>query len=222
MRRSSEEFLRRKQDLLRSGYRKRLESENSTLSLRNTNVASKLSHYSPPVSRRNTPSYNTIPSSSRSYPDTTSPRYGSNRCYNSATSYSSRRDALNRMDSLTINDARDYSRFNRFDSLSRIDSLKQDGMNRLDMLNVNDSLNRVQRRHSATQQDLNMIRRSPKMQRRSSSSRLDDPLPVPVLKAHSPVAQELKNSVAVNSSRHPSDGKKYDDKWQVGNNIHYT
>lgn len=124
------------------------------------------------------------------------------------------------MDLLNIHDThdshRDYSRFSRFDSLSRIDSLKQDTLNRLETLNINDSLNRVQRRHSATQQDLSMIRRSPKMQRRSSSSRLDDPLPIPVLKAHSPVAQELKNSVAVNSSRHTSDAvKKLDDKWQV-------
>ncbi|GJQ79137.1 hypothetical protein Trydic_g5390 [Trypoxylus dichotomus] len=157
-RRSNEEFLRKKQDLqLRSNYRKRLESESSTLSLRNTNVASKLSHYSPPVSRRNTLSY-TVPSSSSSYTDT-SPR--------------------------------------------------------LETLSINDSLSRMQRRHSATQQDLSMIRRSPNMQRRSSSSRLDDsPLPIPILKAHSPVAQELKNSVAINSSR-PDIVKRIEDKWQV-------
>lgn len=173
-----------------------------------------MSHYSPPVSRRNTLSY-TVPSSSSSYPDT-SPRCSSNR-FN--TSFS-RRDVLNRMDLLNIHDThdthRDYNRFNRFDSLSRIDTLKHDTLNRLETLSINDSLSRVQRRHSATQQDLSMIRRSPKMQRRSSSSRLDDPLPIPVLKAHSPVAQELKNSVAVNSGRHTSDAvKKLEDKWQV-------
>lgn len=39
---------------------------------------------------------------------------------------------------------------------------------------------------------------SPGTRRRS---RLDDPLPAPVLKAHSPVARELRNSVAVDSSR---------------------
>lgn len=199
---------------MRSGYRKRLESENSTLSLRNTNVASKLSHYSPPVSRRNTHSY-TIPSSSSSHPDTSS-RY----CMNRYDTSFSRRDALNRMDLLNIHDThdthRDYSRFSRFDSLSRIDSLKQDTLNRIETLSINDSLDRVQRRHSATQQDLSMIRRSPKMQRRSSSSRLDDPLPLPVLKAHSPVARELKNSIAINSSRlTPDSMRRLEDKWQV-------
>ncbi|KRT84155.1 hypothetical protein AMK59_2808 [Oryctes borbonicus] len=123
------------------------------------------------------------------------------------------------MDLLNLHDTHDtprhdYSRFNRFDSLSRIDSLKQDTLNRFETLSINDSLSRVQRRHSATQQDLSMIRRSPKIQRRSSSSRLDDPLPIPVLKAHSPVAQELKNSVAINSSRSDT-SKRIEDKWQV-------
>ncbi|XP_068894991.1 putative uncharacterized protein DDB_G0271982 isoform X4 [Tenebrio molitor] len=103
----------------------------------------------------------------------------------------------------------------RYDSLSRIDSLnRQDALNRIESLNIQDSLSNVQRRHSATQQDLSMIRRSPKLQRRSSSSRFDDTLPIPVLKAHSPVAKELKNSVPFNSSR--SDAvRKLEDKWQI-------
>lgn len=209
-----------------SGYRKRLESESSALTHRNTNVASKLSHYSPPVSRRNHNNYSsyTLPSSSSSYPGTT-PRYGT---LPSRYDSIARRDALNRMDLLSLQDApcasyglpRDNTnncRFSRFDSLSRIDLLKQqDMLNRLETLSINDSLSRVERRHSATQQDLSMLRRSPKMQRRSSSSRLDEPLPAPILKAHSPVARELKNSVAVNSGRHASDMfRRYEDKWQV-------
>ncbi|XP_022911851.1 uncharacterized protein [Onthophagus taurus] len=73
-RRTTDEFLRRQQDLqLRSSFRKRYESESSPLSLRNTNVASKLSHYSPPVSRRSQHHSYTLPSSSSSYPGT-SPR----------------------------------------------------------------------------------------------------------------------------------------------------
>ncbi|XP_071054427.1 uncharacterized protein [Onthophagus taurus] len=226
-RRTTDEFLRRQQDLqLRSSFRKRYESESSPLSLRNTNVASKLSHYSPPVSRRSQHHSYTLPSSSSSYPGT-SPRYGT--LPSRYESMAARRDALNRMDLLgayhdPINNCAvatnsDYSRFSRFDSLSRIDALKhQDMLNRLETLSVGDAFGRdvQQRRHSATQQDLSAIRKSPKMQRRSSSSRLDDPLPTPVLKAHSPVARELKNSIAVNSSSRPDVFRRYEDKWNKG------
>lgn len=109
--------------------------------------------------------------------------------------------------------------FSRYDSLSRIDMLKrQDSLSkRLDALSIGDtgfsSSSRMQRRHSATQQDL---RRSPKLQRRSGSGRFEDSLPVPVLKAHSPVAKELRNSVAINSSRSGSDAmRRLEERWQV-------
>lgn len=211
MRRHSEDLLRRKHEL-QSRLRRHTDSESSVSSLRNTNVASKtLSHYSPPVSRRNPYSFN-IPSTSV-FADSmsSSSRYNPNRF----DSYY-RKDALNRMDSLNTYDThRRYNAFSRFDSLSRIDSLnRQDTLNRIESLNIQDSLSNVQRRHSATQQDLSLIRRSPKLQRRSSSSRFEDTLPIPVLKAHSPVAKELKNSVPFNSSR--SDAvRKLEDKWQV-------
>lgn len=96
--------------------------------------------------------------------------------------------------------------------LKRQDSLSK----RLDSLSIGDtgfSSSRMQRRHSATQQDL---RRSPKLQRRSGSGRFEDSLPVPVLKAHSPVAKELRNSVAINSSRSGSDAmRRLEERWQV-------
>ncbi|KYB26386.1 trichohyalin isoform X1 [Tribolium castaneum] len=210
MRRHSEDLLRRKHEL-QSRLRKHTESESSVSSLRNTNVASKtLSHYSPPVSRRNPYSFN-IPSTSVFADMSSSSRYNPNRF----DSYY-RKDALNRMDSLNTYDThRRYNAFSRFDSLSRIDSLnRQDTLNRLETLSIQDRLSNVQRRHSATQQDLSLIRRSPKLQRRSSSSRFEDTLPIPVLKAHSPVAKELKNSVPFNSSR--SDAvRKLEDKWQI-------
>ncbi|XP_044265384.1 nucleoporin nup211 [Tribolium madens] len=212
MRRHSEDLLRRKHEL-QSRLRKHTESESSVSSLRNTNVASKtLSHYSPPVSRRNPYSFN-IPSTSvfADMSSGSSSRYNPNRF----DSYY-RKDALNRMDSLNTYDThRRYNAFSRFDSLSRIDSLnRQDTLNRLETLSIQDRLSNVQRRHSATQQDLSLIRRSPKLQRRSSSSRFEDTLPIPVLKAHSPVAKELKNSVPFNSSR--SDAvRKLEDKWQI-------
>ncbi|XP_049822811.1 putative autophagy-related protein 11 isoform X3 [Aethina tumida] len=103
--------------------------------------------------------------------------------------------------------------FSRFDSLSRIDSLTQ----RMDTaLSLREGLGNGQRRHSATQQDLSAFRRSPKLQRRGSSGRFDDTLPVPVLKAHSPVAKELRNSVPFNSARHGSDAvRRLEDKWQI-------
>ncbi|XP_068894989.1 inner centromere protein-like isoform X2 [Tenebrio molitor] len=208
MRRHSEDLFKRKHEL-QSRFRKHTDSESSVTSLRNTNVASKtLPHYSPPVSRRNPYSFN-VPSTSV-FADTSS-RYNPNRF----DSYY-RKDTLNRMDSLNTYDThRRFNAFSRYDSLSRIDSLnRQDALNRIESLNIQDSLSNVQRRHSATQQDLSMIRRSPKLQRRSSSSRFDDTLPIPVLKAHSPVAKELKNSVPFNSSR--SDAvRKLEDKWQI-------
>lgn len=195
---------------MRTGYRKHLDSESSITSLRNTAVASKVSHYSPPVSRRNPHSYS-LPSTSL-YTD-------SQTRYNPHYDFLSRRDNLNRMDSLNFCDTNTrLNSFSRYDSLSRIDSLnRRDALSRLENLNIKDSLNRVQRRHSATQQDLSSMRLSPKPHRRSSSSRFDDTLPIPVLKAHSPVAKELKNSIAVSSSRSTSDAiRRLEDKWQVG------
>lgn len=150
-----------------------------------------------------------------------SPRYDFDSRY--------RRDTLNRLDSLNVYnslyDSYDTARYNkknafaRFDSLSRIDSLgpRGDPLNKFESLNLQDDLGRTQRRHSATQQDLSLMRRSPKLQRRSNSSRFDDQLPIPVLKAHSPVARELKNSVPFNSGRNSSEAcRKLEDKWQVG------
>ncbi|XP_017781895.1 PREDICTED: trichohyalin isoform X2 [Nicrophorus vespilloides] len=213
MRRNSDDFATRKQEMQSSRqYRKHTDSESSVSNIRGTPKLS--SHYSPPVARRNPYSYN-IPSTSVFAEPST--RYNPSR-YDSFL--------RNRMDSLNVpsvqqQDTTNYyssgrSQFGRYDSLSRIDSLKhQDALSsRLEMLNISDSLSRVQRRHSATQQDLSMIRRSPKLQRRSSSSRFEDSLPIPVLKAHSPVARELKNSIAVNSTR--SDAvRRLEDKWQI-------
>lgn len=187
------------------------DSDCSSICLRNTNVASKQSHYSPPVSRRNPYSFN-IPSSSV-FSDPTPTRYNPNR-YDFLT----RKDVLNRMDSINPRDTNSrLNPFSRYDSLSRIDSLnRQEALNRLETLSIKDNLSRVQRRHSATQQDLSMSRKSPKSQRRSSSSRYElDTLPIPVLKAHSPVAKELKNSIAVSSSKHSDALSRLEDKWQV-------
>lgn len=206
--------MRRKQELQsRSLYRRHIDSESSVTNFRNTNVASKpLSHYSPPISRRNPYSFN-VPSSSV-FAEPLS-RYNPSKRFDSF----SRRDTLSRLDSLNAYDTNSSynNAFSRYDSLSRIDLLKhQDALSRqIESLSLNDNLNRVQRRHSATQQDLSLIRRSPKLQRRSSSSRFDDTLPIPVLKAHSPVAKELRNSVAVNSSRSSEAVRRLEDKWQV-------
>lgn len=215
MRRNSEEFLRKKQEIqARTGYRRHLDSEGSLSSLRNTAVASKLSsHYSPPVSRRTPINSYTLPATSSYYSDPLS-RYNNTRSYD----YPMRKDTLNRMDSLNFCDTNTrLNSFSRYDSLSRLDSLnRRDALNRLENLNIKDSLSRVQRRHSATQQDLTSMRLSPKPFRRNSSGRYDDTLPIPVLKAHSPVAKELKNSVAVSSSRPTSDAmRRLEDKWQV-------
>lgn len=209
--RRDEQYRRYNEDYLthKGNYRLPMDSETC---LRNTKVASKQSHYSPPVSRRNPYSYN-IPSSSV-FAEPTS-RYNPNR-YDLLT----RKDVLNRMDS--INTPRDtnsrLNSFSRYDSLSRIDSLnRQEALSRLESLSIKDNLNRVQRRHSATQQDLSMLRKSPKSQRRSSStSRYElDTLPIPILKVHSPVAKELKNSIAVSSSKHSDALNRLEDKWQV-------
>lgn len=216
MRRHSEDLLRRKHEL-QSRFRKHTDSESSVTSLRNTTVASK-SHYSPPVSRRIPYSSYAVPSTSVFADSTTTSRYNPTRF----DSYY-RKDALNRMDSLhTSHPSSSSSSYdhrsrinNRYDSLSRIDSLnRQDALNRIESLNIQDRLSNVQRRHSATQQDLSMIRTSPNLQRRSSSSRFDDTLPIPVLKAHSPVAKELKHSIPFNSSRSEA-VRKLDDRWQV-------
>lgn len=184
-----------------------------------------LSHYSPPVSRRVPYSFN-IPSTSMfanpvnrynsSYFDTSYKKDGSSVRRN----VFSRSESLNREEPRTrSNSFNRYETLNRHESLSRIDSLQRyDSLNRMDSLSIKDSLSRVPRRHSATQQDLSLMRRSPKSQKsdRSSCSRLDDTLPIPVLKAHSPVAKDLKNSVAVDSSRHSSDAlRRLEDRWQV-------
>ncbi|XP_072378363.1 uncharacterized protein [Diabrotica undecimpunctata] len=209
MRRHSEDLLRRKQELQSTRYSFRKHA-NSECSIRNnpTDISSKsLSHYSPPVSRRNPYSYN-IPSTSV-FPESSSARYNPSRfdCY-------SRRDTLKRMDSLNSYETPTrHTTFNRFDSLSRIDSLA----NRMESMSLRDGYSGdVQRRHSATHQDLSLLRRSPRLQRRSNSSRFDDNLPVPLLKAHSPVAKELKNSVPFNSARQGSDAiRRLEDRWQI-------
>ncbi|XP_050498369.1 uncharacterized protein LOC114337039 isoform X7 [Diabrotica virgifera virgifera] len=212
MRRHSEDLLRRKQELQSTRYSFRKHA-NSECSIRNnpTDISSKsLSHYSPPVSRRNPYSYN-IPSTSV-FPESSSSssaRYNPSRfdCY-------SRRDTLKRMDSLnSYEPPTRHTTFNRFDSLSRIDSLA----NRMESMSLRDGYSGdVQRRHSATHQDLSLLRRSPRLQRRSNSSRFDDNLPVPLLKAHSPVAKELKNSVPFNSARQGSDAiRRLEDRWQI-------
>lgn len=210
-----DEQFRRHSEEFRNYRLQNMDSECSSICLRNTNVASKQSHYSPPVSRRNPYSFN-IPSSSL-FADPTTTRYNNPSRYDFLT----RKDVLNRMDSISnprdTNNSR-LSPFSRYDSLSRIDSLnRQDALNRLETLSIKDNLCR-QRRHSATQQDLSMSRKSPKSQRRSSSGRYDlDTLPIPVLKAHSPVAKELKNSIAVSSSKHSDALSRLEDKWQVNN-----
>lgn len=126
-----------------------------------------------------------------------------------------RRSTLKRMDSFNSYDRPNNKRnaFSRFDSLSRIDSLTD----RMETLSTRDCLSDGQRRHSATQQDLSALRKSPCLQRRGSSGKFyDDPLPIPVLKAHSPVARELKNSVPFSSSRQSEAVRRLEDRWQVG------
>lgn len=69
---------------------------------------------------------------------------------------------------------------------------------------------RTPRRHSATHHEANSTRCSP----RSGGCRWDDPLSVPVFKARSPAATDLKNSIAVDSRKSDS-LRKLEDKWQV-------
>lgn len=222
-RRLEQQLLRMQDEQIRDEQRRNRRDEqlssfklmmDSDTCLRYTKVASKQSHYSPPVSRRNLYSYN-IPSSSSVYAEPSASRYNPNRC-----DFLTRKDVLNRMDSInTIRDTNSrLNSFSRYDSLSRIDSLnRQEALSRLESLSIKDNLNRVQRRHSATQQDLSMLRKSPKSQRRSSStSRYElDTLPIPILKVHSPVAKELKNSIAVSSSKHSDALTRLEDKWKV-------
>nr|XP_023013917.1 trichohyalin isoform X5 [Leptinotarsa decemlineata] len=212
MRRHSEEFLKRKREIhSRHGYRKHTDSESSVTSCLRSNptdlTSKSLSHYSPPVSRRNPYSLN-VPSTSV-FSEPPSSRFNSSRF----DSYN-RRDTLKRIDSLNSYDIPSrHQTFTRFDSLSKIDSLSQ----QMESVNFKDNkMNEGQRRHSATHQDLSMLRKSPRLQRRSSSSRFDDSLPIPVLKAHSPVARELKNSIPFSSSRHNSDSvRRLEDRWQI-------
>ncbi|KAF5307199.1 hypothetical protein FQR65_LT00715 [Abscondita terminalis] len=218
-RRTSEDWKMYRDEQLERSFRKHADSESSVTSLRNTKVASKpLSHYSPPVSRRVPYSFN-VPSTS-TYANPNTNRYNS-AYYDSYTQDSfSRRNFFTRSESVNRDEPRTRSNsFNRYESLSRIDSLqRQESLTLLDSLSIKDSLSRVPRRHSATQQDLSLMRRSPKSQRsdRSSCSRLDDTLPIPVLKAHSPVAKDLKNSVAIDSSKRSTDSvRKLEDRWQV-------
>ncbi|KAF5302016.1 hypothetical protein FQA39_LY10486 [Lamprigera yunnana] len=217
-RRTSDDLKLYRDEQMERAYRKHADSESSATSLRNTKVASKpLSHYSPPVSRRVPYSFNNPSTSTYANPPN---RYNS-AYYDSYKKDSfTRRNFFTRSESMTRDEPRIRSNsFNRYESLSRIDSLqRQESLDHLDSLSIKDSLSRVPRRHSATQQDLSLMRRSPKSQRsdRSSCSRLDDTLPIPVLKAHSPVAKDLKNSIAVDSSKRSTDYvRKLEDRWQV-------
>ncbi|KAK4885453.1 hypothetical protein RN001_001724 [Aquatica leii] len=217
-RRTSEDWKMYRDEQLERSFRKHADSESSVTSLRNTKVASKpLSHYSPPVSRRVPYSFN-VPSTS-AFANPTN-RYNS-PLYDSYKQDSfSRRNFFTRSESVNRDEPRTRSNsFNRYESLSRIDSLqRQESLNLFDSLSIKDSLSRVPRRHSATQQDLSLMRRSPKSQRsdRSSCSRLDDTLPIPVLKAHSPVAKDLKHSIAIDSTKRSTDSvRKLEDRWQV-------
>lgn len=239
IRRNSDDFATRKQEM-QSRFRKHAESESGLGGMR---TATKLSsHYSPPVSRRTlavgggSVSASALPYASYggASPGASSARYNPSR-YDTYV----RKNMLNRMDSINHyvpldaglspstyagHSRSNPSSFSRYDSLSRIDALKQQDAlsSRLESLSLNESLSRVQRRHSATQQDLSLssARRSPKLQRRSSSGRFDDTvMPIPLLKAHSPVARELKYSQAVTSatSRYSSSEalRKLEDRWQV-------
>lgn len=236
MRRHSDDLLRRKTELheLQRPWRRHADSESANLDSLGLGTSSSPaygsggggysgSHYSPPVSRRMPPysSYN-VPATSV-FPDTS--RYNPSRFESSSYSGGGilRKDTLKRMDSLNSYDtvplrSHQRSRFDRFDSLSRIDSLSH----RLETMSVRDGLSSdltdVQRRHSATQQDLSLLRKSPRLRRRNSSSRFDDTLPIPVLKARSPVAKELKNAIPFSSQRthHGSDvQRRLEDRWQI-------
>lgn len=227
MRRNSEDASRYRQNERhsRSNYRTQANSENSFLGASRNHHASLASNYSPPASRRNhlySSSLNNAAGSSFS----TSMDMNKHSPNRYDLPYLYRRDTLNRMDSLNIND-NSYNNygssprskpFARFDSLSKIDTLNhyENGRGRGEWDGDVD-INSTQRRHSATQQDLSSFRRSPKLYRRSNSSRFaEDNLPIPVLKAHSPVARELKHSVPFNSARSMSEAcRKMEDRWQI-------
>ncbi|XP_076266983.1 uncharacterized protein LOC143200446 isoform X3 [Rhynchophorus ferrugineus] len=185
LRRHSDDHLRRKTELheLQRPWRRHTESESGPMD------GMSAAHYSPPVARRG------LPYSSYSFSDPN--RYSSSSYTNvlrkEPTSY----------DTVPL---RSHRRFDRFDSLSRIDSLSH----RLETMSVRDGvvgdLGDVQRRHSATQQDLSLLRKSPRLHRRNSASRFEESLPTPLLKARSPVAKELRNAVPFSSQRRSGGG----------------
>uniref|UniRef100_A0AAR5QFI7 Uncharacterized protein n=1 Tax=Dendroctonus ponderosae TaxID=77166 RepID=A0AAR5QFI7_DENPD len=224
MRRHSDDMLRRKTELheMQRPWRRHADSESANLdSLGLSSGGYAGPGYSPPVSRK-TPvspyssSYNVPPTSV--FPDSSASRYQANRfessSYPSGILRKPESSALRRMDAASSYDTvplpRGHrSKFDRFDSLSRIDSLSH----RLETMSVRDGyssdLTDVQRRHSATQQDLSLSR-SPRLRRRNSSSRFEESLPVPLLKARSPVAKELRNAIPFSSHRRP------EERWQIG------
>ncbi|XP_066143688.1 uncharacterized protein [Euwallacea fornicatus] len=202
MRRHSDDLLRRKTELheMQRPWRRHADSESANLD------SMGLGNYSPPVSRRVSPysssatNYNVPPTSV--FPDSSiSSRYG--RLESSSYPGGILRNRLSSYDTVPLPRSHRPT-FDRFDSLSRIDSLSH----RLETLSMRDNysgnLSDVQRRHSATQQDLS---RSPRLCRRNSSSRFEESLPVPMLKARSPVAKELRNAVPFSSQRSS-------DRWQ--------
>lgn len=110
-------------------YRKYAYSESGVTSLRNTKTTSKsLSHYSPPVSRRATHSFNTFSNPTSKYPSS---------YYDNSSSWRNtfpRQDNYSRSESLNRYESRSRSNsFNRYDSyslnrhesLSKIDALKR-------------------------------------------------------------------------------------------------
>ncbi|XP_060536319.1 trichohyalin-like isoform X4 [Cylas formicarius] len=216
MRRHSDNMMRHKNELhmQQRSWRRHADSESGgldTLGL-GASALTPSSHYSPPILHR-APSSN-IPATSVF--SESSSRYKPS-CFQSS-SYSSifRKDTLNRMDSLSSYDTiplRSNKKFERFDSLSRIDSLNQ----RLETMSVCGGLTENQRRHSATQQDLNFLQRSPRLRRKNSSLRFEDCLPMPILKAKSPVAKELRNAIPFSSQKVVgSDAMcRMEDRWQV-------
>ncbi|CAH1121925.1 unnamed protein product [Ceutorhynchus assimilis] len=207
MRRHSDDLLRRKTELheLQRPWRRHADSESGNLDTYGLGTPS----YVPPVTRRapaspySSSSYNTVPSATSVFPPpetSSSSRYHpSSRYYESPSTTSYPGSSILRKSYDTVPLPRGHIRkFDRFDSLSRIDSLSH----RLETMSVKgDDLS--DRRQSATQQDLSLSR-SPRLRRRNSSSRFEDysPLPVPVLKARSPVAKELRNAVPFSSDAH--------------------
>ncbi|XP_050296245.1 uncharacterized protein LOC126736080 isoform X1 [Anthonomus grandis grandis] len=239
MRRHSDDLLRRKTELheMNRPWRRHADSESANLDTLGLGTSptgytcgAGSSGYSPPVSRRapvspyssSATSYNMPPSNV--FPDSSSfNRYNTSRFESSSypggilrkPSEFRRMESVNSYDTMPL--ARNptaRSRFDRFDSLSRIDSLSH----RLETMSMRDGysstggeLTDLHRRHSATQQDLS-LNRSPRLRRRNSSSRFEDPLPVPMLKARSPVAKELRNAIPFSSHRETQ--RRIDDRWQ--------